>query len=137
MIRRPPRSTRTDTLFPYTTLFRSAVERCIGMGKCRSQQADTMCPSYRATKEECYSTRGRSRLLWEMLQGDIIKDGWESAAVKESLDTCLSCKGCKSDCPTHTDMASYKAEFLSQYYQTHSPPRQALTMGRVRSEESR
>src|SRR3546814_14992069 len=66
-----------------------------------------------------------------MLQGDIIKDGWESAAVKESLDTCLSCKGCKSDCPTHTDMASYKAEFLSHYYQTHRRPRQALTMGRI------
>lgn len=111
--------------------FQRAVERCVGMGKCRSEQAGTMCPSYRATKEERFSTRGRSRLLWEMLQGDVIKDGWNSEAVKEGLDTCLACKGCKSDCPTHTDMASYKAEFLSHYHETHRRPRQALTMGRI------
>lgn len=111
--------------------FQRAVERCVGMGKCRSEQAGTMCPSYRATHEERYSTRGRSRLLWEMLQGDVIKDGWNSEAVKEGLDTCLSCKGCRSDCPTHTDMASYKAEFLSHYHETHRRPRQALTMGRI------
>ncbi|HSI56669.1 MAG TPA: FAD-linked oxidase C-terminal domain-containing protein [Ideonella sp.] len=111
--------------------FQRGVERCVGMGKCRSNQAGTMCPSYRATKEERFSTRGRSRLLWEMLQGDVIKDGWNSQAVKQGLDTCLSCKGCRSDCPTHTDMASYKAEFLSHYYEQHSRPRQALTMGRI------
>jgi FAD/FMN-containing dehydrogenase/Fe-S oxidoreductase len=111
--------------------FQRAVERCVGMGKCRSDQAGTMCPSYRATREERYSTRGRSRLLWEMLQGDVIKDGWNSEAVKEGLDTCLSCKGCRSDCPTHTDMASYKAEFLSHYHEQHRRPRQALTMGRI------
>ena len=111
--------------------FQRAVERCVGMGKCRSEQAGTMCPSYRATKEERFSTRGRSRLLWEMLQGDVIKDGWNSEAVKEGLDTCLSCKGCRSDCPTHTDMASYKTEFLSHYHEKHMRPRQALTMGRI------
>ena len=111
--------------------FQRAVERCVGMGKCRSGQAGTMCPSYRATKEERFSTRGRSRLLWEMLQGDVITDGWNSEAVKEGLDTCLACKGCRSDCPTHTDMASYKAEFLSHYYESHARPRQALTMGRI------
>jgi len=91
----------------------------------------TMCPSYRATKEERFSTRGRSRLFWEMLQGEVIKDGWESKELKEALDTCLSCKGCKSDCPAHVDMASYKAEFLSHYHETNSRPRQALTMGRI------
>lgn len=111
--------------------FQRAVERCVGMGKCRSEQAGTMCPSYRATREERFSTRGRSRLLWEMLQGDVIKDGWNSEAVKEGLDTCLACKGCRSDCPTHTDMASYKTEFLSHYHETHRRPRQALTMGRI------
>lgn len=111
--------------------FQRGVERCVGMGKCRSEQAGTMCPSYRATKEERFSTRGRSRLLWEMLQGDVIKDGWQSDAVKQGLDTCLSCKGCRSDCPTHTDMASYKAEFLSHYHEHHARPRQALTMGRI------
>ncbi|MDY7806890.1 FAD-binding and (Fe-S)-binding domain-containing protein [Burkholderia stagnalis] len=108
-----------------------AIERCIGMGKCRSLDGGTMCPSYRATREEKFSTRGRAHLFWEMLQGDVIKDGWNSPEVKEALDACLGCKGCKSDCPTHTDMASYKAEFLSHYYETHRRPRQAMFMGRV------
>lgn len=111
--------------------FQRAVEQCVGMGRCRSGQGSTMCPSYRATKEERFSTRGRSRLFWEMLQGGVVKDGWNSEAVKEALDTCLACKGCKSDCPTHTDMASYKAEFLSHYFEEHARPRQALTMGRI------
>ncbi|VWB28512.1 FAD-binding and (Fe-S)-binding domain-containing protein [Burkholderia stagnalis] len=108
-----------------------AIERCIGMGKCRSLDGGTMCPSYRATREEKFSTRGRAHLFWEMLQGDVIKDGWNSLEVKEALDACLGCKGCKSDCPTHTDMASYKAEFLSHYYETHRRPRQAMFMGRI------
>ena len=107
------------------------VERCIGMGKCRSLDGATMCPSFRATREERFSTRGRAHLFWEMLQGDVIKDGWQSREVKESLDACLACKGCKSDCPTHTDMASYKAEFMSHYYETHRRPRQAAFMGRI------
>ncbi|WP_051981121.1 FAD-binding and (Fe-S)-binding domain-containing protein [Paraburkholderia bryophila] len=111
--------------------FQREIERCIGMGKCRSLEGGTMCPSYRATREERYSTRGRAHLFWEMLQGDVIADGWQSREVKEALDTCLACKGCKSDCPTHTDMASYKAEFLSHYYETKRRPRQALFMGRI------
>lgn len=111
--------------------FQRAVEHCVGMGRCRSEKGGTMCPSYRATKDERFSTRGRSRLFWEMLQGDVIKDGWRSAEVKEALDTCLACKGCRSDCPTHTDMASYKAEFLSHYYENERRPPQALTMGRI------
>lgn len=108
-----------------------AVERCIGMGKCRSLEGGTMCPSYRATREEGFSTRGRAHLFWEMLQGDVIKEGWNSREVKDALDTCLACKGCKSDCPTHTDMASYKAEFLSKYYEQNARPRQAIFMGRI------
>jgi FAD/FMN-containing dehydrogenase/Fe-S oxidoreductase len=111
--------------------FQREIERCIGMGKCRSLEGGTMCPSYRATREEKYSTRGRAHLFWEMLQGDVIADGWQSREVKEALDTCLACKGCKSDCPTHTDMASYKAEFISHYYENHRRPRQALFMGRI------
>ncbi|MGF6917771.1 FAD/FMN-containing dehydrogenase/Fe-S oxidoreductase [Paraburkholderia sp. 40] len=111
--------------------FQRAIERCIGMGKCRSLEGGTMCPSYRGTREEKYSTRGRAHLFWEMLQGDVIADGWNSREVKEALDTCLACKGCKSDCPTHTDMASYKAEFLSHYYENNRRPRQALFMGRI------
>nr|WKF60063.1 hypothetical protein HUO10_004575 [Paraburkholderia busanensis] len=111
--------------------FQREIERCIGMGKCRSLDGGTMCPSYRATREERYSTRGRAHLFWEMLQGDVIADGWQSREVKDALDTCLACKGCKSDCPTHTDMASYKAEFLSHYHETHRRPRQAWFMGRI------
>jgi FAD/FMN-containing dehydrogenase/Fe-S oxidoreductase len=111
--------------------FQRQVERCIGMGRCRSLQGNTMCPSYRASREERYSTRGRAHLLWEMLQGETIADGWHSTEVKEALDTCLSCKGCRSDCPTQTDMAAYKAEFLSHYHEQHPRERQALSMGRI------
>ena len=111
--------------------FARAAERCIGMGKCRSAEGGTMCPSYRATGEERYSTRGRARLLGEMLRGEVITGGWQSDEVKEALDMCLACKGCRSDCPTHTDMASYKAEFLSHYYEQHTRPLQAHSMGRI------
>jgi FAD/FMN-containing dehydrogenase/Fe-S oxidoreductase len=111
--------------------FTRATERCIGMGKCRAAEGGTMCPSYRATKEERYSTRGRGRLLNEMLRGEVIAGGWQSEEVRESLEWCLACKGCRSDCPTHTDMASYKAEFLSHYHEQHARPRQAHTMGRI------
>jgi len=81
-----------------------------------------MCPSYRVTREEEHSTRGRAHLLWEMTKRDVIKDGWKSDAVKESLDLCLACKGCKSDCPVGVDVATYKAEFLSHYYETNRRP---------------
>jgi hypothetical protein len=111
--------------------FARAAERCIGMGKCRSAEGGTMCPSYRATREERYSTRGRARLLGEMLRGEVITDGWQSEEVKEALEMCLACKGCRSDCPTHTDMASYKAEFLSHYYERHARPLQAHSIGRI------
>jgi FAD/FMN-containing dehydrogenase/Fe-S oxidoreductase len=111
--------------------FTRATERCIGMGKCRSAEGGTMCPSFRATREERFSTRGRGRLLNEMLRGDLITDGWQSDEVKEALEWCLACKGCRSDCPTHTDMASYKAEFLSHYYEERPRPRQAHSMGRI------
>jgi FAD/FMN-containing dehydrogenase/Fe-S oxidoreductase len=111
--------------------FVRATEHCIGMGKCRSASGGTMCPSYRATREERYSTRGRARLLSEMLRGEIITEGWGSTDVKEALDWCLACKGCRSDCPTHTDMAAYKAEFLSHYYERHARPAFAHAMGRI------
>ncbi|HEX4927858.1 MAG TPA: FAD-binding and (Fe-S)-binding domain-containing protein [Burkholderiales bacterium] len=111
--------------------FLRASERCIGMGKCRSLKGGTMCPSYRGTREERFSTRGRARLLQEMLRGEVITEGWASEDVKEALEWCLACKGCASDCPTHTDMAAYKAEFLSHYYERRRRPIQALTMGRI------
>ena len=111
--------------------FSRAVERCVGMGKCRSHSGGVMCPSYRATREERHSTRGRARLLSEMLRGEIIHDRWQSAEVREALDLCLACKGCRSECPTHTDMATYKAEFLHHHYRGRLRPRQAYTMGLI------
>ena len=111
--------------------FARAVGHCVGMGKCRASKGGTMCPSYRGTREERYSTRGRARLLGEMLRGELITEGWASEEVKDALDWCLGCKGCRSDCPTHTDMAAYKAEFMSHYYERRRRPRQALSMGRI------
>ena len=112
--------------------FSSATLRCVGVGKCRRESGGTMCPSYMVTREEEHSTRGRARLLFEMLDGTAIRDGWKSEAVKEALDLCLACKGCKSDCPVNVDMATYKAEFLSHYYETSRRPRQAYAFAFIR-----
>jgi len=90
-----------------------------------------MCPSYMATLEEEHSTRGRARLLWEMLQGEVVQDGWKNEQVKQAMDLCLSCKACKSECPTNVDMATYRSEFLSHYYETHSRPLQAYAFGMI------
>src|SRR5947209_808416 len=106
-----------------------AVLRCVGVGKCRRMDGGTMCPSYMATWEEEHSTRGRARLLFEMFQGEEIPADWRNEAVKESLDLCLSCKGCKGDCPVNVDMATYKAEFLAHYYEHRLRPITAYTMG--------
>jgi FAD/FMN-containing dehydrogenase/Fe-S oxidoreductase len=106
----------------------AATLRCVGVGKCRRDAGGVMCPSYRVTREEEHSTRGRAHLLWEMTKGDVIKDGWQNEAVKESLDLCLSCKGCKSDCPVGVDVATYKAEFLSHYYETNRRPLNAVAL---------
>ena len=109
----------------------SATLRCVGVGKCRHYEGGVMCPSFRVTREEEHSTRGRAHLLWEMTQGEVIKDRWQNEAVKESLDLCLACKGCKSDCPTGVDVATYKAEFLSHYYETKRRPLNALAFGNI------
>jgi FAD/FMN-containing dehydrogenase/Fe-S oxidoreductase len=111
--------------------FANATLRCVGVGACRKQNAGTMCPSYMATREEKHSTRGRARLLFEMLEGDPLKDGWRSEAVKEALDLCLACKACKGECPVQVDMATYKAEFLAHYHETHWRPRRAHFLGRI------
>jgi FAD/FMN-containing dehydrogenase/Fe-S oxidoreductase len=108
-----------------------ATLRCVGVGKCRHDQGGVMCPSFRVTREEEHSTRGRAHLLWEMTQGDVIKDGWRDEAVKDSLDLCLSCKGCKSDCPVGVDVATYKAEFLSHYYEGRRRPRSAYAFANI------
>src|SRR5712671_2970820 len=109
----------------------SATLRCVGVGKCRRYEGGVMCPSFRVTREEEHSTRGRAHLLWEMTQGEVVKDRWQNEAVKESLDLCLACKGCKSDCPTGVDVATYKSEFLSHYYETNRRPLNALAFGNI------
>ncbi len=112
-----------------------ATLRCVGVGKCRRDEGGVMCPSYRATREEEHSTRGRAHLLWEMTQADredgIIADGWRSEEVKHSLDLCLACKGCKSDCPVGVDLATYKAEFFSHYYEGRRRPISAYAFGNI------
>ncbi len=111
--------------------FSHTVIRCVGVGKCRHHEGGTMCPSYMVTREEKHSTRGRARMLFEMMDGKILKKGWKSREVKESLDLCLSCKGCKEDCPVNVDMATYKAEFLSHYYRGSLRPRTAYFFGLI------
>ncbi|MFI9228026.1 FAD-binding and (Fe-S)-binding domain-containing protein [Streptomyces rimosus] len=112
--------------------FTRAVLRCVGIGNCRSHRGGVMCPSYRATGEEEHSTRGRARLLFEMLGGhadSAVTDGWRSTEVKDALDLCLACKGCKSDCPTGVDMATYKAEFLAHHYKGRLRPAAHYALG--------
>jgi FAD/FMN-containing dehydrogenase/Fe-S oxidoreductase len=113
-----------------------ATLRCVGVGKCRRDEGGVMCPSYRVTRDEEHSTRGRAHLLWEMTQSPnrddaIIRDRWRSEEVKESLDLCLACKGCKSDCPVGVDVATYKSEFLSHYYDGRLRPRSAYFFGNI------
>ena len=99
--------------------FAHAALRCVGVGKCRVPHAQsTMCPSYQVTREEEHSTRGRARLLFEMLRGEVITDGWQSKDVYDALDLCLACKGCTSDCPVNVDMPTYKSEFLYHHYKS-------------------
>ncbi len=111
--------------------FAEATERCVGAGVCRRLEGGTMCPSYMVTLEEKHSTRGRARLLGEMIRGETIRDGWRSEEVREALDLCLACKGCKGECPVQVDVATYKAEFLSHYFEHHFRPRSAHTMGQI------
>ncbi|MFA5711033.1 MAG: FAD-linked oxidase C-terminal domain-containing protein [Mycolicibacterium sp.] len=112
--------------------FTQAVHRCTGVGKCRADNSATggvMCPSYRATGEEKDSTRGRARVLQEMINGTVVTDGWRAAEVHEALDLCLSCKGCLSDCPTGVDMAALKAEVLHQSYRHRPRPATHYSLG--------
>ncbi len=128
---RPP---PVETAFAYPedggSLARATL-RCVGVGRCRRTDGGVMCPSYMVTREEQHSTRGRARLLFEMLQGDPLEGGWREEAVERALDLCLSCKGCKSECPVNVDMATYKAEFLHHYYARRVRPREAYALGLI------
>ncbi len=121
------------TFLPDSGSFVQAVGRCVGVGKCLREESDgahaTMCPSYMVTREEKHSTRGRARLLAEMLRGEVVRGGWRDEGVKEALDLCLACKGCKSDCPVNVDMATYKAEFLSHHWEGRLRPLNSYLFG--------
>lgn len=127
-----PATPETHFQFPQDDgAFAHATLRCVGVGACRRLGGGTMCPSYMVLREEKHSTRGRAHLLFEMLQGDVVTDGWKSEEVKESLDLCLACKGCKGDCPVQVDVATYKAEFLSHYYDGRPRPASAYAFGLI------
>ena len=115
--------------------FAHAALRCVGVGLCRNTNSESgavMCPSFMVTEEERHSTRGRAHLLWEMLRGHgPITRGMRDDSVKEALDLCLACKGCKGDCPVNVDIATYKAEFLSHYYEGRLRQRSAYAFGLI------
>jgi FAD/FMN-containing dehydrogenase/Fe-S oxidoreductase len=111
--------------------FQAATQRCVGVGACRRTDTGVMCPSYRVTGDERHSTRGRAKLLGEMLQGEATPATWRNRDVFEALELCLSCKGCAVDCPTRVDMATYKAEFLSHYYAGRLRPVSAYALGLI------
>jgi FAD/FMN-containing dehydrogenase/Fe-S oxidoreductase len=111
--------------------FGRAVSRCTGVGKCRADLTGTggvMCPSYLATRDEKDSTRARARVLQELVSG-AIPARWRAAEVAQSLDLCLACKACSADCPTGTDMATYKAEALHQRYRGRLRPPAHYVLG--------
>jgi FAD/FMN-containing dehydrogenase/Fe-S oxidoreductase len=125
-----PKEPKTHFKYPADAYsFNRVTLRCAGVGECRNHNKGTMCPSYMVTREEKHSTRGRARMLFEMMQHEELKKGWRNKDVKESLDLCLSCKGCKGDCPVQVDMATYKSEFLSHYYEGRLRPASAYAFG--------
>jgi FAD/FMN-containing dehydrogenase/Fe-S oxidoreductase len=123
-----------DTIFGFPEdggSLAGALARCVGVGKCRRESGGAMCPTYQATREEQHSTRGRARLLWEMLEGEAVPDMWRSEEVLEALDLCIACKSCKNDCPVGVDIATYKAEFMAHHYAGRMRPRVAYSMGLI------
>ncbi len=112
--------------------FSTAVHNCSGVGKCLANTTPgmgVMCPSYQATRDEKDSTRGRARVLQEMINGELVTGGWKSPEVHQALDLCLSCKGCARDCPTGIDMAAYKAQVLDHTYRGRLRPRSHYALG--------
>jgi Fe-S oxidoreductase len=126
-----PPAVDTQFAYPVEGSLADATLRCVGVGKCRKTDGGAMCPSFMATHDEQHTTRGRARLLFEMLQGEVITEGFHSEAVKDALDLCLSCKSCKSECPTGVDMAAYKAEFLARYYEGRRRPLRSYAFGLI------
>jgi FAD/FMN-containing dehydrogenase/Fe-S oxidoreductase len=111
--------------------FAHATVRCVGIGKCRRTDGGVMCPSYMVLRDEKHTTRGRARLLFEMLEGEPVEGVWRNEEVFEALDLCLACKGCTNDCPVHVDMPTMKAEFLAHHYRRRLRPRHAYAFGLI------
>ena len=124
-----------DSWFAYPKLggFARTTIHCVGVGKCRRKTVgnEVMCPSYLVTHEEKHTTRGRAHLLHEMARGEVIRDGWDSKEVEDALSLCLACKGCRKDCPTGVDMATWKAEFRAHHYRHRRRPRSAWSMSHI------
>jgi FAD/FMN-containing dehydrogenase/Fe-S oxidoreductase len=108
-----------------------AVEMCSGVGACRKKLEGTMCPSYRATLEEQHSTRGRANALRLVMSGQLAETGLGDRAVHDTLDLCLECRACKTECPTGVDVARFKSEFLADYWSRHGVSRRARAFGHV------
>jgi len=125
-----PRTVATHFDFSAEGGLAGAALKCVGIGKCRKTDAGTMCPSYMATRDEMHSTRGRARMLFEALNGDL-PGGFGDPALKEALELCLSCKACKTECPASVDMAAYRAEYFANYYRRHARPLRARFFGRL------
>jgi FAD/FMN-containing dehydrogenase/Fe-S oxidoreductase len=110
----------------------AGVTACVGVGRCRTHdrgEGSVMCPTYAATGDERDSTRGRARVLQEMINGGLGEAGWSAPEVEESLDLCLACKGCASDCPTGVDMATYRSQVLHERYRGRLRPLTHYTLG--------
>ncbi|MFO0829824.1 MAG: FAD-linked oxidase C-terminal domain-containing protein [Phycisphaerales bacterium] len=128
-----------DTYFTYEKEhgFGAAVEMCNGAGLCRRLSTGTMCPSYQALRDERHSTRGRGNHLRLAITGQFSDDGrtprWDDPEVYETLRLCLSCKACKSECPSNVDIAKLKAEYLAQRYRAEGVPAQARAFGGIRA----
>ncbi len=121
---------QVDTHFDFSSDggFMGAIEACTGVGHCRKTTTGTMCPSFMVTRDEDHSTRGRANLLRDAMNGRL-SGGLASQEVYDALDLCLSCKACKSECPSQVDMAKIKYEFLQHYYDEHGTPVAARALG--------
>src|SRR4030095_13244107 len=107
---------KTEFQYRLEGSFRESVHMCTGVGECRKMLGGTMCPSFKATRDEEHSTRGRANALRLAMSGQLDKDGLGSKRLHDVLDLCLSCKACKSECPSNVDMAKMKSDFLQIYY---------------------
>jgi FAD/FMN-containing dehydrogenase/Fe-S oxidoreductase len=110
---------KTEFLYRAENSFGESVHMCTGVGECRKMLGGTMCPSFKATRDEEHSTRGRANALRLAMSGQLDADGLTSKRLHEVMDLCLSCKACKSECPSNVDMAKMKSDVLQLYYDKH------------------